>query len=59
MGKAFGLSRGFGWQSKGRFKGNIQQAKASGPGGYCLCQKCGYKIKHTSGKPCSTTECPK
>ncbi|MDP2951235.1 MAG: cation diffusion facilitator family transporter [bacterium] len=59
LGKTFGLSRGFGWQSKGRFKGNIQQAQASGPGGYCLCQKCGYKIKHTRGKPCSVTKCPK
>jgi len=54
---AFG--RGFGWQRQGRFKREIEEAKGGGPGGYCVCPKCGYKILHERGVPCSTVECPK
>jgi len=54
---AFG--RGFGWQRKGRFRGEVEEAKGGGPGGYCACPKCGYKIPHERGVPCSTLECPK
>jgi len=54
---AFG--RGFGWQRRGRFRGEIETAKGGGPGGYCVCPKCGYKIPHQRGIPCSTLECPK
>jgi len=54
---AFG--RGFGWQRRGRFKGEIEEARGGGPGGYCACPKCGYKILHERGIPCSTLKCPK
>ena len=54
---AFG--RGFGWQRKGRFRGEIETAKGGGPGGYCVCPKCGYKIPHQRGIPCSQLLCPK
>jgi divalent metal cation (Fe/Co/Zn/Cd) transporter len=54
---AFG--RGFGWQRRGRFKGEISEAKGGGPGGYCSCPRCGYKIPHERGVPCSTFACPK
>jgi len=54
---AFG--RGFGWQRKGRFRGEVEEAKGEGPGGNCVCPKCGYKIPHERGIPCSTLECPK
>jgi len=54
---AFG--RGFGWQRRGRFKGKIEEAVGQGPSGYCVCSKCGYKIPHERGIPCSTLECPK
>ena len=54
---AFG--RGFGWQRKGRLRGEVETAKGGGPGGYCACPKCGYKIPHERGVPCSTLECPK
>jgi len=54
---AFG--RSFGWQRRGRFRGEIETAKGGGPGGYCVCPKCGYKIPHQRGIPCSTLECPK
>jgi len=53
------FGRGFGWQRKGRFRGKVEEAKGGGPGGYCVCQKCGYKIPHERGVPCSTLECPK
>ncbi len=53
------FGRGFGWQRKGRFRGEVEAAAGGGPGGYCVCQKCGYKIPHERGVPCSTLECPK
>jgi len=53
---AFG--RGFGWQKKGRFRGKISEAAGRGPGGECACPKCGYKVKHQRGIPCSTLTCP-
>ncbi len=53
---AFG--RGFGWQRRGRFKGEVTEAAGQGPGGYCVCSKCGYKILHQRGLPCSTLQCP-
>ncbi|MBN2198130.1 cation transporter [Candidatus Wolfebacteria bacterium] len=52
------LGRGFGWQKKGKFKEEVEEAKGIGPDGYCVCPKCGYKILHKSGVPCSTLECP-
>jgi len=51
--------RGFGWQRKGKFKDEIPEAEGKGPEGYCVCQKCGYKVKHERGIPCSTIKCPK
>ena len=53
------FGRGFGWQRKGRFRGKVETATGGGPGGYCACPKCGYKIPHERGVPCSTLECPK
>ena len=53
------FGRSFGWQRKGRFRGEIEEARGGGPGGYCVCSKCGYRIPHERGTPCSTLECPK
>ncbi len=53
------FGKAFGWQRKGRFRGEAEGAKGGGPGGYCACPKCGYKIPHERGVPCSTLECPK
>lgn len=39
---------------KGRNKGG-----AFGPGGYCVCSKCGEKIPHQQGVKCTTIKCPK
>lgn len=53
------FGKGFGWQRKGRFKGKVETATGGGPGGYCVCPKCGYKAIHERGVPCSALECPK
>jgi len=47
------FGRGFGWQGK------IKEAKGFGPGGYCICPKCGYKVEHKKGVPCATLKCIK
>ncbi|MDD4990483.1 MAG: cation diffusion facilitator family transporter [Candidatus Pacebacteria bacterium] len=51
------FGRGFGWQRKGRFRGEIEEAAGKGPSGYCVCEKCGYKTPHQRGIPCSTLKC--
>lgn len=30
-----------------------------GPGGWCVCHKCGYKTKHERGVRCQEKTCPK
>ena len=32
---------------------------SAGPGGYCICPKCGEKVPHTIGSPCASLVCPK
>ena len=32
---------------------------ARGPGGECLCPKCGYREPHQLGVSCDTKKCPK
>ena len=39
----------------GRMGGPAKQ----GPGGSCVCPKCGYEVPHETGKPCSDMVCPK
>ena len=34
-------------------------AYAAGPGGSCVCPKCGYKAPHAPGQPCNRKSCPK
>jgi len=38
------------------FKNKIFEEKL---GGYCVCPKCEYRVKHKRGVPCSTIKCPK
>ncbi|MBU4331610.1 cation diffusion facilitator family transporter [Patescibacteria group bacterium] len=52
------FGRGLGWQRKGRFKEKMEKAAGQGPGGCCVCLKCGYKTSHQRGVPCSTLKCP-
>ncbi len=50
-GGGVGMGRG----GRGRMDGNM----AAGPSGYCTCPKCGEKIPHQQGMPCSSVTCPK
>lgn len=52
------FGRSFGWQKKGKFKNEIKEASGKGPTGYCICEKCNYKIIHQRGIPCSDLKCP-
>jgi len=36
-----------------------QGGTAEGPGGMCVCPKCGYKEEHATGDPCYKKKCPK
>lgn len=38
---------------KGRNKGG-----AFGPGGYCVCAKCGHKVLHVRSEKCTSLKCP-
>ncbi len=49
-GSGQGLGRGGG---QGRNNGG-----GFGVGGYCVCAKCGEKIKHKQGVKCTTLKCP-
>jgi hypothetical protein len=40
----------------GRMGGN---RPGSGPGGYCICSKCGVRLTHQQGTPCYNLNCPK
>jgi len=55
---AFGWGKGFGWQRRGRFQNKLEAAKGAGPGGFCVCPQCGYKVSHQRGVPCSEMLCP-
>jgi len=38
--------------------GGRNKGGAFGPGGYCVCAKCGKKIPHQQGVKCTTIKCP-
>lgn len=48
---------------KGGGSGNLRQGRnkggAFGPGGFCVCAKCGEKVQHQQGVKCTTLKCPK
>ncbi len=51
LGQGRGLGRGGG---QGRMGGS-----ALGPGGECVCPKCGTRVPHPRGVPCYKMKCPK
>ena len=40
-------------------RGRQSGEQAAGPGGECVCPKCGYKTTHQVGVPCYQKSCPK
>lgn len=59
IGSRLSFGKGFGWRKKGKMKEIVEGAKSLGPGGYCVCEKCGFKIRHIQGQPCSKNKCSK
>lgn len=53
------IGRGFGWQKQGKFIKEFKEAEGQGPGGWCVCPRCGYKVEHQRGIPCVSIQCPK
>jgi len=54
-----GVGRGWRWLGRGRMQGRVEGARGAGPEGYCVCEDCGYRVKHQRGVPCSEMRCPK
>jgi len=54
MGRGQGAGRGMAG-GRGRMGGQF----AAGPGGNCVCPKCGYQQAHGRGVPCAQMKCPK
>jgi hypothetical protein len=42
----------------GQGRGGKNKGGAFGPGGYCVCAKCGTKVPHERGVKCTTLKCP-
>jgi hypothetical protein len=47
--------RGLSGGGRGQGKGN---KPGSGPGGNCICPKCGCKVPHQVNQPCMEVACP-
>ena len=67
-GKCFNMGRGKGsgggsgmggGQGRGQGGGGRNKGGAFGPGGYCVCAKCGEKVPHERGVKCTNLKCPK
>jgi hypothetical protein len=54
--RLFRGGRGQGDGGRGRGGGN---KPGSGPGGNCVCPKCGFKMAHAAGQRCMDIACPK
>jgi len=39
--------------------GRQPKGTGEGPGGKCVCPKCGHIMSHVLGKPCYEVTCPK
>jgi len=50
---------GTGPPSGGGGRGRMGGPFAAGPEGSCVCPKCGNKVAHRAGVPCTQVKCPK
>lgn len=55
-GLGLGAGRGMGRRTG---RGRMGGPAAAGPGGECVCPKCGYRKSHALGQPCYQMKCPK
>ncbi|MBL7107084.1 MAG: hypothetical protein ISS77_05715 [Phycisphaerae bacterium] len=53
------MPRGDGTCPGGGGRGRMSGPAGPGPGGNCVCPKCGYKEPHIVGQPCNQKTCPK
>jgi hypothetical protein len=49
---------GGGRAGQGRGRGSGRGRNRGGPGGQCVCPKCGKTVAHVQGTPCIQTNCP-
>ncbi|MGC9225359.1 MAG: NifB/NifX family molybdenum-iron cluster-binding protein [Terracidiphilus sp.] len=62
----FGIGAGRGGGRRARVRGQgaggaerTGGPAVAGPGGFCVCAKCGEKVAHAAGQPCLQMLCPK
>ncbi|HPF86568.1 MAG TPA: hypothetical protein PK537_00775 [Candidatus Limiplasma sp.] len=44
---------------RGNGRGNGRGGQGAGPTGSCVCPRCGARVPHTPGVPCTSMKCPK
>lgn len=56
-GQGVGTSRGKG-RGQGQSWGRMGGPFGAGPGGICICPRCGHQVAHVAGQPCTQRSCP-